>query len=71
MEFKQKFFSSWIEIRFLGNKNEIDYESGQENVRLHESRGFVPQKFHMQMKEKEDSESSEDYDMGSEECKVK
>ena len=73
MEFKKKYFSSWIEIRNLKNENEIDYESGHETMRLQDFQGFVPQKYQMEMKQntKEDSDSSEDYDMGSEECKVK
>ena len=72
MELKKKFFSSWLEIRFLNDENEIDYESGLETIKLHEVQGFVPQKYRNQMRRYEDSdESSEEYDMGSQECKYK
>jgi hypothetical protein len=70
MELKKKYFSSWLEIRVLEDQREIDYESGHEGMRLHEMQDFVPQKYRVRATDQEKSDSSsEDYDMGSQECK--
>ena len=70
MELKKKYFSSWLEIRYLQDKSDIDYESGQEGRTLHEMQDFVPQGIKIKSYDEETSVSSEDYDMGSQECNI-